>query len=167
MKRKPHRPPYDERRASCQAPGPFNVSLRPLVRPDVLMPHWAAKRCVYVTTLVRNARTESGAASMECRPCLSIAMAKAWPFSHAKVQLENGGRIARASAWRLTPFRYDGIRAMYRALRKAGIVVTTQDGDSLPESYSNLDKTARNISRSIVGKYRQPNEFIVCQKLEV
>ena len=150
-----------------QASGPFSVSMRPMIRPNVVLPHWTAKRSVYVTTLVRNARTEAGAASMESRPCLSIATAEAWPFSHAKVLLENGEKIARASAWRFTPFRYDKIRTVYRALRKAGITLTTQDGCNLSDKYNNLDKTTRNISRSIVGKYKRPNEFIVCQKLEV
>lgn len=147
--------------------GLFSVSMSPMIRPDVVLPHCIpAKSVLYVTTLARCGTTQSGRQNIESRPCLSILSIKAWPFSYVKVKLENGNRVAKASAWKFTPVGFKELKTMYKAFKKAGIELSTHEGEELPEHY-NMEKTARNISKSVVSRYKQPNEFVVCQKLEI
>lgn len=145
----------------------FLVKMRPAIRHDLPLPHApSTKKEAYVTIFAKTCKTELGAKSIESRPCLSIVAERAWPFSRSKVLLDNGSKVASASVWLFSPFKYRKLEAMYKAFEKAGIEITTKDGNKLPTSYV-FEKTVRNISKAVVLQYKKQNEFIVCQRLGI
>ena len=146
--------------------GPFSVSMTPEVRGDLpIVERFLHGSTEVITWFAKNVKTDSGAAALNTRQFLVLRVKRIWPFTFCTLRMESGGLLAKSSCGVFSPFGRKKLKAVMKALWKAGIRVRMRDGGDIPRAFE-FDKTVRNISRGVASRFKARDEFIVCQRLE-